>query len=81
MEVYLHTTFLTLELDGGEWSASHTSHFTARERAPGTHWTRGWVCLRDRLARHRHKEEKNPSPILLRIVSWSSSLKQSEYSD
>jgi hypothetical protein len=32
MEVYLHT-FLNLELDGGEWSASR----------PGTHCIRGWV--------------------------------------
>jgi len=34
--------FLTLALDGGEWSASHISHL-----APGTHWrecyTPKWV--------------------------------------
>jgi len=30
--------FLILALDGGEWSASHPSHFTPRGRAPGTHW-------------------------------------------
>jgi len=29
---------LPLALDGGEWSASHTGHFTPRKRAPGTHW-------------------------------------------
>jgi hypothetical protein len=37
------STFLTLALDGGEWSASHPSHFTPRETAPGTHWIGGWV--------------------------------------
>jgi len=30
MEVYLHT-FLTLALDGGEWSASHPCHFNPGE--------------------------------------------------
>jgi hypothetical protein len=34
---------LTSALDGGEWSASRPGHFTPRERAPGTHWIRGWV--------------------------------------
>jgi hypothetical protein len=34
---------LTSVLDGGEWSASCPSHFTRRERAPGTHWVGGWV--------------------------------------
>jgi len=28
-------------LDGSEWSASHPSCFTPRERAPGTHWIGG----------------------------------------
>jgi hypothetical protein len=35
--------FLTLELDGGEWSALRTGHFTFMERAPGSHWIGGWV--------------------------------------
>jgi len=34
---------LTLALDGGEWSASHTDRYTPRERALGTHWLRGWM--------------------------------------
>jgi hypothetical protein len=34
---------LTATLDGGEWSASRPGRFTPRERAPGTHWTGGWV--------------------------------------
>jgi hypothetical protein len=33
----------TSELAGGEWSASHLSHFTPGEKVPGTHWIGGWV--------------------------------------
>jgi hypothetical protein len=40
---YISTQSLTSTLDGGEWSASHPSHFTPRERAPGIHWIGGWV--------------------------------------
>jgi hypothetical protein len=36
-------TFLTSELDGGEWSDSRPGRFTPGEIAPGTHWIRGWV--------------------------------------
>jgi hypothetical protein len=41
--------FLTLTLDEGKWSASRPGLFTPGERAPGTHWTGGWVGLRARL--------------------------------
>jgi hypothetical protein len=34
---------LTSALDGGQWSASRPGHFTARDRAPGTHWIEGGV--------------------------------------
>jgi hypothetical protein len=54
--------FLTLELDGGVWVASHPSHFTASERALGTHWMKG-----------PRGEDKNLSP-LLEIESQSSSI-------
>ena len=37
MQALLHT-FLTLALDGDEWSALHHWGFT-----PGTHFTVGWV--------------------------------------
>jgi hypothetical protein len=37
---------LTSALDGDEWSASHLSRFTPRERAPGTHWIGGWLVPR-----------------------------------
>jgi len=35
--------FLTSALDGGEWSVLRPSHFTPRERAPGTYWIGGWA--------------------------------------
>jgi hypothetical protein len=35
--------FLTSSIDGGEWSASCPGRFTPGERAPDTHWIRGWV--------------------------------------
>jgi hypothetical protein len=38
--------FLTLALDGGDWSASCPSHFTPGETAPATHWIGHWVSLR-----------------------------------
>jgi hypothetical protein len=40
---YSATHSLTSALDGGEWSPSRSGRFTPRERAPGTHWIRGWV--------------------------------------
>jgi hypothetical protein len=39
VDVLIHI-FLTSALVG-EWSASHPSHFTPMERAPGTHWKGG----------------------------------------
>jgi hypothetical protein len=33
-------------LAGGEWLASRPGRFTARVRAPGTHWIGGWVDAR-----------------------------------
>jgi hypothetical protein len=45
VKVELHI-FLTLALDGGEWSASCPSHFTPRETAPAILWIRGWVGAR-----------------------------------
>jgi hypothetical protein len=38
--------FMTSALDESEWSASHPDLFTIGERAPGTHWIRGWVSHR-----------------------------------
>jgi hypothetical protein len=42
VDVYIHI-FLTSALAGGEWSPSRPGRFTPTERAPGTHWIRGWV--------------------------------------
>jgi hypothetical protein len=43
---YSSTHSLTSALDGTEWSASRPGRFTPKERAHGTHWVGGWVCLR-----------------------------------
>jgi hypothetical protein len=40
---YSSYSFLTLELDGGEWSASRPAALYPEERTPGTHWIGGWV--------------------------------------
>jgi hypothetical protein len=42
-EVEIAPPFLTLALDGGEWSASRLYRFNSGERAPGTHWKRRWL--------------------------------------
>jgi hypothetical protein len=59
MGVQLHP-FLTLALDGGEWSPSHTGRFEPRERAPGTHLIGGWVGPRAGL--EAVVKRKFPSP-------------------
>jgi hypothetical protein len=43
-DVKLHE-FLTLALDGGEWSASRPGRFTPREGTFVTHWLRGYMGL------------------------------------
>jgi hypothetical protein len=42
VDVYIRIC-LTSALIVGEWSASRLGRFTPGERAPGTHWTGGWV--------------------------------------
>jgi len=42
VKVKVHS-FLTLALDGGEWSVSCPSHFTPVENAPNAHLVVGWV--------------------------------------
>jgi hypothetical protein len=63
VEVY---AFLTLALDGDEWSASRPGRFTPRERAPGTHWIGGWVgprAILDRVMRGKISwESKSRTP-------------------
>jgi len=53
---------LTSALDGGEWSASHPSHFTAREIVLSTHWMGGWVGRRAGL--NMVSKRKIPGPHL-----------------
>jgi len=58
-----------LTLDGGECLVSHITHFTPRERDPGTHLVGGWVdqhCL-DAVAKRKK------SLLLLGIKPLSSS--------
>jgi hypothetical protein len=43
------STFLTVALFGGEWSASCPGCFIPGERAPGTHLIGGWVGPRTHL--------------------------------
>jgi hypothetical protein len=45
LEVQLHA-FLTSALKGDEWSASRPGRLTTGVRAPGNHWTGGWVDTR-----------------------------------
>jgi hypothetical protein len=42
VDVWIHI-FLTSALVGGKWSDSRPCRFAPGERAPGTHWIRGWV--------------------------------------
>jgi hypothetical protein len=52
---------LTSALNGGEWSVSHPSDFTPRERAPGTHWIGDWgVRGQSRSGRGGEKEILSP---------------------
>jgi hypothetical protein len=41
-EILIHV-FITLELNGGKWSASHPGHLTPEETESGTHWIGDWV--------------------------------------
>jgi hypothetical protein len=45
VEVQFHV-FITLALDGGEWSVLRSGRFTPEERAPDMHLTGGWMELR-----------------------------------
>jgi hypothetical protein len=55
MEAEFHT-FLTLVLDGGKWSASHSGPFISRETAPGTQQTATWGGLHSQ-SEHGGKEK------------------------
>jgi hypothetical protein len=79
---YSSTHYLTSALDGGEWSSSHPGLFTPRARAPGTHWTRGWVGPRavlDAVVKRKipsRRRESNPrtpivQPVAQRYTDWA----------
>jgi hypothetical protein len=72
---YSSTHFLTLALDGGEWSASRPGRFTPRERAPCTHWVGGWVgprAILDAVVKRKFPStlrESNPSTPIVQPVA------------
>jgi hypothetical protein len=53
---------LTSTLSGSEWSVSRPDRFTLGERAPGTHWTGGWVDPRVSLDAMEYRENLLPLP-------------------
>jgi hypothetical protein len=74
--------FLTLALDGGEWSASHHGRFTPKERTLGTLWVGGWADLgtvKRNICPYRdsnpgilcYNDRATPTPGLLVILSLS----------
>jgi hypothetical protein len=54
--------FLTLVLDGGNWSASSPGRFTPGERAAGTHRKGGWVGPRARLDAVANRKDPFSAP-------------------
>jgi hypothetical protein len=73
---YSSTHSLTSALDGGEWSASHPSCFTTRERAPGTHWIGGHVgprAILDAVVKRKIPSpcwESRPRTPIIQPVAW-----------
>jgi hypothetical protein len=56
---------------GSEWSASSPGRFTPRERAPGTHWIRGWVGPRTGLDDGEKRKFLTPPELELRPLCRS----------
>jgi hypothetical protein len=61
--------FLTLALDGGEWSASRLCRFTTRESSPGTHWIGGSVGPRAGL--DAGNQIPAFQPVAFRYTDWA----------
>lgn len=61
------------------WSASHSTHFTPRETAPGTHQLRGWVGTRPGL--DALEREKSLAATMNNTVPWLSSPESSHYTE
>ena len=60
----LHS-FLNLGTTWTEWSASHSDHFTAGERASGIHWIKSWIGPRPGLD---ILENKSSAPARIRSL-------------
>jgi hypothetical protein len=58
-EVHLHA-FLTVALDGGEWSAIISGCFNPEERAPSTNSVEGWMGITAGL---ETVEREEPMPV------------------
>jgi hypothetical protein len=56
--------FLTLALDGGEWSVSRPDRFIPEEITPDTHWPGGWLGTRDGVDTVEYKKISCPCRIL-----------------
>jgi hypothetical protein len=68
---------LALEVDGDEWSASHTGHFMPLYA--GNHWTGHWVGPRASL--DTAAKRKHPFIACHKLKHWSSGLYPSHYTD
>jgi hypothetical protein len=76
---YSSYPFLTLALDGGEWSVSFLSHAWSPGKDPPIHWIGGWVGLRagldTRLEEKSFASAGDKTPIVQYVVShytdWS----------
>lgn len=66
-------TFLTLALDGVEWSASLSGCFNSGETVRLTHWTGGWVVS--------YGEEKSLALPAVKLGIFSLSAVATELSD
>jgi hypothetical protein len=61
--MYSSYSFMTSELDGGEWSTSRPGRTLPHtERTPGTHWTGGWVGPRAGLDTEDRGKARLPLP-------------------
>jgi hypothetical protein len=71
--------FLTLALNGGEWSASHPGGFIPREEEQSTHGIGGWVGPRTDLGNVEKRKSLAPAgnqtlavlPVVCRISDWA----------
>jgi hypothetical protein len=60
VKIQLHA-FLTSALDRVQWLASRSNRFNPRERAPGAHYTGGWVSPEADLEAMRNRKISVPA--------------------